>query len=647
MTSQSLYRKWRSQTFDDLVGQEPIIRTLKNALRSGNLTHAYLFTGPRGTGKTSTARLLAKTVNCSNPKDGEPCNKCQQCCEITAGTSFNVIEIDAASNRGIDNIRDLREKVMMPPSTGKYKVYVLDEAHMLTTEAFNALLKTLEEPPPYAIFVLATTDVHKMLPTVLSRCQRFDFKRITTRQIIERLLYVSEQEHVRLERPAAELIARTAAGGMRDALSLLDQAIAYSGEEISLAQVQSMLGLADPRAISSLITHIAEQDSSAVLHLIHELSEAGADLRQINAQVVEYWRALILAKAGADVAAILDLTEDETHEVKQLSPHFELEELTECARIFAQNDLVQKNQGTPQLGLELASLECIEVHRRIQSGQPVPSVQPRPAISRPAAQVEAPARLEVSLPQPSQAQKSVAFKSEERSGAAVSPDEEKAEVQSSRTHSDGGEPILTVQQVSDAWENVRKRTRQKSKSGMMAAYLSYYKIVGIEGTADQPIIVIQAEKPAHHKYVKDNDRYKDLEWALTMEFGLECRVRLVPPEQSVSTALIPDSATYSTSAALTIASQQSAYRERPVSLPYPSEETSDAQTQKPLSELNHSTYDEAGPPDPTLLARTSIVIENTTVVQPHDTIEQKARRDPVVQEVMKTFSAKIVEVRPK
>src|SRR5229473_5222634 len=312
MTSQSLYRKWRSQTFGDVVGQEPIVRTLKNALSNGNLAHAYLFTGPRGTGKTTMARLLAKTVNCANSVNGEPCNQCQQCREITAGNSFNVIEIDAASNRGIDSIRDLREKVMMPPSTGKYKVYVLDEAHMLTTEAFNALLKTLEEPPGYAIFVLATTDVHKMLPTVLSRCQRFDFKRITTRQIVEHLNFVAGQEQIRLERAAAELIARAAAGGMRDALSLLDQAIAYSGEEISLAQVQAMLGVADPRAIHKLVLHVAHLDSSAVLHLIHELSEAGADLRQLNIQVGEYWRSMMLAKAGADISIILDLTEDET-----------------------------------------------------------------------------------------------------------------------------------------------------------------------------------------------------------------------------------------------------------------------------------------------------------------------------------------------
>jgi DNA polymerase-3 subunit gamma/tau len=371
MASQSLYRKWRSQTFGELVGQEPVIRTLKNALNSGNLAHAYLFTGPRGTGKTSTARLLAKTINCPQSQNGEPCNVCEQCREITAGNSFNVVEIDAASNRGIDSIRELREKVMMPPTTGKYKVYILDEAHMLTVEAFNALLKTLEEPPPHAIFVMATTDVHKMLPTVLSRCQRFDFKRITTRQIVDHLRFIATQEHVTLESGAAELIARAASGGMRDALSLLDQATAYAGSTIALTQVQAMLGVADPRAIQKFISAVADLDSPAGLHLIHELAEAGADLRQINSQVAEYWRAMMLAKAGANIGEILDHTNDEIREIISMSQSFALEELTEYAKIFAQNELVQRNQGTPQLGLELALLSCIELHRRGKGDQTV------------------------------------------------------------------------------------------------------------------------------------------------------------------------------------------------------------------------------------------------------------------------------------
>jgi DNA polymerase-3 subunit gamma/tau len=639
MTSQSLYRKWRSQTFDDLVGQEPIIRTLKNALKSDNVKHAYLFTGPRGTGKTSTARLLAKTINCSNPKDGEPCNECLQCREITAGNSFNVIEIDAASNRGIDNIRDLREKVMMPPSTGKYKVYVLDEAHMLTNEAFNALLKTLEEPPPYAIFVLATTDVHKMLPTVLSRCQRFDFKRISTSQIVKHLLYVSEQENIKLERTAAELIARTAAGGMRDALSLLDQAIAYAGEEISLVQVQVMLGVADPRAIFKLIMRIAECNSSAVLHLIHELSEAGADLRQINAQVIEYWRALMLARAGADATSILDLTEDEARDVQQLTQSFTLEELTECTRIFAQNDLIQKNQGTPQLALELASLESIEVHRRMQSGQYGATVQARPSNSQSGRQVEISDRFEFRLPESSpQAQKG-----QENYSAIVPQTGENEAVRTSQAQDTGGRPSLTAQQVRSAWEKVIKRTRQKS-SGTLAAMLRLYTILDVEGTAEQPVVVIQSEKQAHYKYVKDEERYKILEWALTIEFGLECRVRLIPPGQSVPPSQVSDPVSYSTNAAPTIAPQQSAFLERPVSPAYLGEEIADVQ--KPQSGMNESLY-ETSPSDEDSLAKSGSVKENISATQSRQTIEQNVLHDPVVQEVIKTFAARIVDIRPK
>src|SRR5438876_2293582 len=554
-SSQSLYRKWRSQTFGDLVGQEPVIRTLKNALSSGKLAHAYLFTGPRGTGKTSTARLLAKTINCANPVNGEPCNKCQQCLEITAGNSFNVIEIDAASNRGIDSIRDLREKVMMPPSTGKYKVYVLDEAHMLTTEAFTALLKTLEEPPEYAIFVMATTDVHKMLPTVLSRCQRFDFKRLTTRNIVEHLNFVAGQEHIKIERTAAELIARAAAGGMRDALSLLDQAIAYSGNEISLAQVQAMLGVADPRAVQKLIGHVAQLDSAGVLHLIHELTEAGADLRQRNIQVDEYWRTMMLAKAGADIATILDLTEDETSEVLQMTRLFELEELTELARIFAQNDLMQKNQGTPQLGLELAFLQSIELHRNSQRSQSAgpstadPSLQPRSASAQgrsAPSQATPPMPLVPESVLPPMPSSSRANKGNAAPGADhILPVTENEEVagQTSRSPVPAGssqsneraatpttagvesKPSLTLQQVREAWDNVKKRVRPKNPK--TAAMLNSFTVMGVEGTLEETVVVIQAAYELHHKYVQEGDRAKDVDWALSTEFKQKCRVRLL------------------------------------------------------------------------------------------------------------------------
>ncbi len=660
MTSQSLYRKWRSQTFDDLVGQEPIVDTLKNELKSGNLNHAYLFTGPRGTGKTSTARLLAKTVNCEHPRDGEPCNECLQCREITAGNSLNVIEIDAASNRGIDNIRELRERVMVPPASGKYKVYVLDEAHMLTTEAFNALLKTLEEPPDYVIFVLATTDVHKLLPTVISRCQRFDFKRITAHQIVEHLNFVAEQESVKLERSAAELIARAAAGGMRDALSLLDQAIAYAGSEISLSHVQSMLGVADPRAIVKFITCIADQDGSGVLHLIHELSEAGADLRQVNAQVMEYWRALMLTRAGADAAEILDLTETETREVRQLAGRFTLEELTECARIFAQNELMQKNQGTPQLGLELAALESIEAHHRAQakpaSVAATPSTparqQPEPAAhptsSTPYQRSEPPKEVESTPPVLSD----TALKAEAQPARSVSPDAVPA---------GEGQPSLTVQQVARAWDNIRKRTKQKSKSGLLAAYLAYFSVVGIEGTAEQPVVVIQTEKPNHLKYVKDEQRYKDLEWALQMEFNLPaCQVRLVFSNQ---TAAIVEPPVYSTGASAVLDIQPSAYRE-PASHPSTSTPRDEqASSLDPIVEPRDTSGQRSSPGEtPSLqthdsshtyeespaggLARKNVIRENRQSAT-NETLEQKASRDPVVLEVIRTFTAKIVDIHPK
>src|SRR5258707_5239576 len=380
MASHSLYRKWRSQTFSDLVGQEPVVRTLLNAVREGRLAHAYLFCGPRGTGKTSAARLLAKAVNCANPRDGEPCNECLSCREIMAGHSPDVIEIDAASNTGVDNIRELRQNANLAGSGGRYKVYVVDEVHMLSTAAFNALLKTLEEPPPHIIFVLATTEAHKVLPTVVSRCQRFDFRRISLRVIVERLQQVAAGEELELEPAAADLLARAAQGGLRDALSLLDQAIAFCGSRIDLERTRAMLGLADPGALRRLILCVAEQQAAEGLGLIDELVTAGADLRQLNAQLAEELRALVLARAGADVAQIMDRTDEEARELVALAARFTLEELAACARVFARNETPARGLPVPQLALELSFLDCLGFKAR--GGQPAqPAASPTAAIS--------------------------------------------------------------------------------------------------------------------------------------------------------------------------------------------------------------------------------------------------------------------------
>ena len=645
MASQSLYRKWRSQTFEEMVGQQEIVQSLKNALKTGQLKHAYLFTGPRGTGKTSTARLLAKTVNCASPRDGEPCNTCQQCREITAGTSFNVIEIDAASNRGIDNIRDLRERIMVPPVTGKYKVYILDEAHMLTTEAFNALLKTLEEPPDYAIFVLATTEVHKMLATVISRCECHHFKRFSTRQIVDHLLFIAREEQVELERGAVELLARSAAGGMRDALSLLDQAISYAGNVITLPQVQAMLGVADPRAISKLITSIAALDSPALLYVIHDLAENGADLRQVNAQMIEYWRALMLAKAGADIATILDLTEDEICEVQQLTPNFTLEELTECARIFAQNDLMQKNQATPQLGLELAALECIELHRRVQSGQPaLRQVNNAPAQVAPSGPVQAVAARPVS-PASAQVTPAATQTSPSQRMLRTEPLEQvtqkREEPVTERLHLNetaGHTQVrLTIQQVRAAWDNVKKRTMQKN--GMLGTYMGMCDVVGVEEGEGHCLVVVRASKPTHLKHITGAADYPEpVNWALSTEFDVPCKVRVLAPNQPYTPSQAQN-ADPSPAPSPTARVEKRAHGK--------SDQAASGEALNPPPAMAQESTETNSPSQQTPLARTPEVRENKRGRLSKEEARQQAEQNPVVQDMQRMFRATITDIQPK
>lgn len=299
----ALYRKWRPQGFDSLVGQEAVRTALTNALETGRIAHAYLFAGPRGTGKTSTAKILAKAVNCEHGPTPNPCNKCQNCVRINDGTSMDVFEIDAASNRGIDEIRDLREKVAFAPVNGRYKVYIIDEVHMLTTEAFNALLKTLEEPPPHVIFILATTEPHKIPATIHSRCQRFDFKRVTDSDIVKRLREVADGSGIAADDDALQLIAVQADGGMRDALSLLDQC-GIMAERVTAETVRSVLGIVGREALRKLVKAVGEGNVPESLELLEALLAGGKDVKQIITELAEYLRAVLLYKASPEYREI-------------------------------------------------------------------------------------------------------------------------------------------------------------------------------------------------------------------------------------------------------------------------------------------------------------------------------------------------------
>jgi DNA polymerase-3 subunit gamma/tau len=294
---QSLYRKYRSQTFADLVGQDAASRALQGAIISGRVAHAYLFSGSRGTGKTSAARLLAKALNCTGRArtSAEPCNKCQSCLEMTAGAALDLIEIDAASNRGIDEIRDLREKVNLAPALGPYKVYIIDEAHMLTEPAFNALLKTLEEPPAHIVFILCTTDAQKIPLTVIGRCQQFVFRRHSEEQIVARLTHIAAAEKVSVDPDAMQLIARTAQGSMRDAVGLLDQLVPLASGPISLESARSLLGIADPRLLDSLLDHVLAGEAADALAELNRVYAAGAELRQVVRGLMEGCRDRLVA----------------------------------------------------------------------------------------------------------------------------------------------------------------------------------------------------------------------------------------------------------------------------------------------------------------------------------------------------------------
>ncbi len=392
---QVLYRKWRPQTWDDVVGQQHVVQTLKNALAAGRIAHAYLFSGPRGTGKTSMARILAKAANCSAEEvTARPCNKCARCLAVNEGNYLDLIEIDAASNTSVEDVRDLRERVPFAPGDGRYKVYIIDEVHMLSTAAFNALLKTLEEPPAHAIFILATTEAHKIPATVVSRCQRHEFRRLGVDEITAQLKEMVKAEGIQADKDALEAVARQSTGSMRDAISLLDQ-LGSMGEAITLARTLEMLGSTGGETVQQLVACIARGDAAEGLKIIHRATDSGADARQFSRQMVDYLRGVMMAASGN--ADLVEATQETRAAMKDLSEKIDPAALYRAIRSFSHAAADLRSGWRPQLPLELALIDSIldpsaptAAAAQSAAGSPGAGSTARPLPQRPAPAAPAP-----------------------------------------------------------------------------------------------------------------------------------------------------------------------------------------------------------------------------------------------------------------
>ena len=498
MAAQALYRKWRPQTFDEVVGQEHVTRTLQNALPAGRISHAYLLTGPRGTGKTSTGRLLAKAVNCLSTEDNKPCNQCRICQAINEGRLLDLIEIDAASNRGIDEMRSIRERVNFRPNEARYKVYILDEAHMLTEPAFNALLKTLEEPPPHVIFVLVTTEPRKIPDTILSRCQRFDFRRIPLQDMVGHLKYIAEQEGLAVEPAALELIARSATGSMRDAESLLDQLISYGGEEITLAQVQSVLGAVPSQAVGELVDQLLARNVAQGLDVINRVIADGVDSRQFNRQVVEYLREMLLIKVGDD-SSLVHVTPEVLQEMKGQAAQLSIRELIKIVKLFNQAGLDLKASVQSQLPLELAFVDATlgeEEKAAPPAARPSPVTVPKTSVETKVA--SAPRSAPASEPA-----KAVREKPREEPRAASAGLK------------------LTLTTVNSQWGRILGEAKLRNRS--VEALLKSCRPLGVEGQE----VVLGFQYPFHKEKIEEAKNKALVESVVSRVVESSCHIRCV------------------------------------------------------------------------------------------------------------------------
>ena len=381
MAYQALYRKYRPVSFDGVAGQKPIVKTLQNAVRQHRIAHAYLFCGPRGTGKTSIAKIFAKMLNCES-EENAPCGKCHNCIEFQNGSHPDIIEIDAASNNGVEEVRNLIEKVKYAPIEGKYKVYIIDEVHMMSTGAFNALLKTIEEPPEHVIFIFATTEPHKVLPTIISRCQRFDFNKVSIADMVERLDYVLNQEHIHMEPEAVRLVATLSEGGMRDALSILDQCIAYAQDDITVNDVNTIYGITTPAEKGTLLSHVLNRNYAELTQQIETLSEQGTDIRRLTADLVDMLKDSLVYTYTEDVSLVQDIYLEVIRNILADVP---------AAKRLHMIDILMETLEKYRIAsdaasyFEIAMLKMMEVPEAVNVVEPVSMKQPEAVVSMPKA----------------------------------------------------------------------------------------------------------------------------------------------------------------------------------------------------------------------------------------------------------------------
>ena len=480
MPEQALYLQWRPLSFDEMVGQEHITRTLRNALKSDRIRHAYLFSGPRGTGKTTSARLLAKAVNCLHEDhDQRPCNQCAVCVAVNEGRFLDLIEIDAATHTGVDDVRELRDKIAFSPSEGRYKIYIIDEVHRFSGSAFDALLKTLEEPPDHAIFVLATTEIDKVPATIKSRCLQFEFRRFSVREVADRLQEIAKRERLKAERAALEMIARQGTGSMRDSISLLDQIITDPKEKITLDLVQRVLGTASSAAVRALVDAIIRADAAEGLRVIGQAVDAGTDPRQFGQQVVEHLRAVLLAQtAGADM---VEASQEDRALYTEQAAHIARGTLVRALRAYSDAISNYKGGWQPQLPLELALMESVR-------GEPVE--EPAPMPHHPAAAAQPPA------PEPEPEPEIVA--------------------------TPGAPPAVPVAVVNEKWEQVLRAMYRYNKTS--PEVMRYFHVHRVDGN----IVVLATDNEVYYQRIFPYpEKRQIIEKALRDVFNIRLQVQVV------------------------------------------------------------------------------------------------------------------------